>query len=134
MLFATPGKDASTVTRFAEDFQAPGGNPDAVTDGTMDMSAAFIKGVRTQFPHAAITFDKFHVMKLLDDAVDAVRRAERKDRPELAGSRYLWLKNPQHLKPTAAAALATLRQADLKTGRARPKPFCKSGTGRRIVA
>lgn len=118
VMFATPGKDATTVTRFAADFQARGGTPDAVTDVTMDMSPAFIKGVTSQFPHAAITFDKFHVMKLLGDAVGAVRRAERKERPELAGSRYLWLKNPQHLKPTAAAALATLRRAHLKTGRA----------------
>jgi len=84
----------------------------------MDMSPAFIKGVTTHFPEAAITFDKFHVMKLLGDAVDQVRREERKVRPELAGTRYLWLKNPQDLKVSAADRLATLRQAHLKTGRA----------------
>ena len=32
---------------------------------------------------AEITFDKFHAVKLVNDAVDKVRRAESKDRPEL---------------------------------------------------
>ena len=118
VIFATPGKDATTVTRFAEDFQAHHGDPATVTDATMDMSPAFIKGVTTHFPEAAITFDKFHVMKLLGEAVDQVRREERKVRPELAGTRYLWLKNPQDLKVSAADRLADLRQAHLKTGRA----------------
>ncbi len=118
VLFATPSKDATTVTRFVEDFQAHHGDPAAVTDVTMDMSPAFIKGVTTHFPQAEITFDKFHVLKLLGDAVDAVRREKRKLCPELAGTRYLWLKNPQDLKPQAVDALAQLRQAHLKTGRA----------------
>lgn len=118
MIFATPGKDAATVTASAEDFQAHQGDPAAVTDVTMDMSPAFIQGVTTHFPQAAITFDKFHVTKLLGDAVDAVRRDEVKRNPELKGTRYLWLKNPSGLSAGAASRLVTLRRAHLKTGRA----------------
>jgi len=84
----------------------------------MDTSPAFIKGVITHFPEAAITFDTFHVMKLLGEAVDPVRREERKFLPELAGTRYLWVKNPQYRKVSAADRLPDLRQAHLKTGRA----------------
>ena len=58
------------------------------------MSPAFIKGLSAPFAQASITFDKFHVMKLIGEAVDQVRRTERKDRPELKGSRYIWLFNP----------------------------------------
>ena len=47
------------------------------------MSGAFIKGVTENLTEAEITFDKFHVVKLINDAVDKVRRAEVKSRPEL---------------------------------------------------
>ena len=57
------------------------------------MSPAFIAGVEANFPEAHITFDRFHIMKVPGDAVDQVRREEAKTRPELAKSRYVWLKN-----------------------------------------
>ncbi len=81
-------------------------------------SSAFIQGVTPHCPEVGITFDQFHVMKVLGDAVDAVHREERQGRPELAGSRYLRLKNPQDLNPKAINTLANLRPAHLKTGRA----------------
>ena len=42
------------------------------------MSPAFIKGVEQQLPNAQITFDKFHVMKIINEAVDEVRRQEQR--------------------------------------------------------
>ena len=36
-------------------------------------------------------------MKLINDAVDQVRREEQKERAELKGSRYGWMKNPEDL-------------------------------------
>ena len=36
-------------------------------------------------------------MKAVNDAVDSVRREERKEDPSLAHTRYLWLKNSQNL-------------------------------------
>ena len=64
------------------------------------MSKAFAKGVAESLPNAQVTFDKFHVVSLVNDAVDEVRRQERKDHPQLKGSRYVFLKNPvaQELK------------------------------------
>ena len=41
------------------------------------MSPAFIKGVAENLPEAAVTFDKFHAVKIVNDAVDQVRRSER---------------------------------------------------------
>jgi len=97
VLFATPGKDASTVAVFAEDLKAHGGDPKAVTEVSADMSQAFAKGIAASLPNAAVTFDKFHVVSLVNSAVEKVRRLERKDHPELIGSRYVWLKNPENL-------------------------------------
>ena len=37
---------------------------------SIDMSPAFIKGVRDHLPAAAVTFDKFHVVKHLNKTID----------------------------------------------------------------
>ena len=108
VLFVTPGKDSATVKAFAEDLIAHQGDPNAITEVSLDMSPAFIKGVAGQLPNAEITFDKFHTIKLINEAVDEVRRLERKDHPELAGSRYIWLKNPPNLTVNQKNTLATL--------------------------
>jgi len=82
------------------------------------MSPAFIAGTAQRLPNAQITFDKFHVVKLINDAVDEVRRAEQKSRTELKNSRYLWLKNPPNLSKHQRTQLDSLAAANLKTGRA----------------
>ena len=78
VLFATEGSDADTVAAFAEDLTAHRGEPEAVNEVCIDMSPAFIKGVADNLPKAAITFDKFHAVKIINEAVDQVRRAEQK--------------------------------------------------------
>ena len=77
------------------------------------MSPAFIPGVEAQFPQARLTFDKLHVLKLLNTAVDNVRRQEQRERPELKHTRYLWLKNPERLSAQQRSILETLRPKSL---------------------
>ena len=82
------------------------------------MSAAFIKGVGENLTEAEITFDKFHAVKLVNDAVDKVRRDEVRQRPELRRSRYLWLKNEHRLSAGQSTLLTSLSAMNLKTARA----------------
>lgn len=96
-IFVTDGKDASTVARFKEDFTAHNGDVTQITDVSCDMSPAFIKGVRDNLPNAEITFDKFHILKLINEAVDKVRRAEAATNPLLKGTRYIFMKNEENL-------------------------------------
>jgi len=109
VLYATPGRDASTVERFAGDLTVHGGDPQAVAEVCTDMSAAFIKGVAEHLPNAAITFDRYHLAQLLSAAVDQVRREEAPEREELRRTRYLWLKRPAKLSDRQRADLAWLR-------------------------
>jgi transposase len=55
------------------------------------MSPAFIRGVADGLPNAAVTFDRFHAVKIVNGAVDQVRRAERKAHALLKGTRYICL-------------------------------------------
>ena len=118
VVYIADGKDADTVAEFADHVDARGGDASRVKEVCVDMSGAFIKGVTENLTEAEITFDKFHVMKLIGDAVDKVRRAESKSRPELKRSRYLWLKNETNLNAAQRATLGSLRHTNLKTARA----------------
>lgn len=115
VLFGTTGKDSSTLKDFAEDLSQHGGYPENIEEISLDMSKAFIKGIEKHLPNAKKTFDRFHVMKLIGDAVDAVRRSEVKQHPELKGTRYCWLKNRSNLTAHQSKMLGQLRTANLKT-------------------
>ena len=97
-IFVTEGKEASTLSRFKEDFEPHKGDSEAIEEICCDMARAFIAGVEKNFPNAQITFDKFHVLKVLNEAVDKVRQEEQGLIPELKKMRYIWLKNPRNLK------------------------------------
>ncbi len=84
----------------------------------MDMSPAFIKGAAENFPNASITFDKFHVVKMANEAVDAVRRAESKRTDQLKNTRYIWLKNEQNLTQAQKESLDKLKDCELETTKA----------------
>ena len=96
-IFITQGKDNLTVARFAYDFQNHNGSIKAIKDVSCDMSPAFIKGVKENLPNAKITFDKFHILKIINEAVDKVRKEEVGTNKLLKGTKYIWLKNYNNL-------------------------------------
>jgi len=120
VIFATEGRDASTIDLFKQDLTEHGADPDGIEEVCCDMSPAFISGIEKQLPEAHLTFDKFHVLKILNDAVDEVRRQEATCRPELKGTRYIWLKNEKNLKASQWERLNQLKvkELNLKTSRA----------------
>lgn len=119
VLFVTDGRDSSTVGRFADDLRAHGGDPKQVTDTSSDMSTAFVKGIGQHLPNAAMTFDRFHVMAKLGEAVDTVRREEAKTDPTLTGTRWLWLKNQTNLTDKQRETLAWLKRPSMRLATAR---------------
>ena len=96
-VFVAEGKDNATIKAFAEDLERHQGHANNITDVSCDMSPAFIKGVKENLPEAKITFDKFHIVKMINEAIDAVRRMEIKENPLLKGTRYIFLKNEKNL-------------------------------------
>jgi transposase len=120
VLLATEGKDASVWERFAEQLLAHNGHPKAITQIAIDMSPAYIKGVRENFGNAKISFDKFHVVSQVTEAVEAVRRKEvRQDptaREQLEKTCWLWRKNPAGWKPAEQARWEQLKDKPLVTG------------------
>jgi transposase len=118
LLFACEGRKAEVVDAFAEDLEAHGGCAENIRQVCVDMSASYRAGVETHLPWAEITFDEFHVIQLLNQAVDAVRRQEVKRNPLLKRSRYLWLKDKHAWSQRQILQFDDLRRLNLKTHRA----------------
>lgn len=121
VLYATEGKGAAVIESFAQDLEAHGADRGNIEEVCCDMSPAFISGVKQYLPEAQLTFDKFHVLKVINEAVDKVRIEEQRQQPELLRkSKYLWLMNPDRLKDHQKERLDSLRIRDLnlKTARA----------------
>ena len=96
-VFVAKGKGHETVEEFVKDLEEHNGDPLKIEDVSCDMSPAFIKGVNESLPEAQITFDKFHIVKLINEAVDKVRREEVATQPLLKKARYIILKNNENL-------------------------------------
>lgn len=50
-------------------------------------------GAAKAFPKAKITFDRFHVVKRLNEAMDTVRKLEQRESRALKGHKYTFLKD-----------------------------------------
>ena len=118
MLRNSCGNYLDTHRAFADGMAHHGGDPDAIAEVCIDMNPAFIKGTAESLPAAEVTFDKFHTVKIVNDAVDQVRRDEQKGKIILKGTRYIWLRNPENLSHRQRATLDALPQHYLKTARA----------------
>lgn len=108
LMFGTEGKDAKVFGAFRLDLMEHGGQPEQIRDLCMDMSGAFQLGAAVHFPLAELTFDRFHVVKLFNDALQEVRRAEQETRAELKKTRWLWVKRREKLTKHQAEHLSQL--------------------------
>ena len=91
------GKDQKAFLAALGDLEVRGGCRSKVKSVTMDMSDAYIAGVSETMEKADIVFDRFHIVKNLNEAIDKIRRTETKEHVELKKTRYLWLKNNSNL-------------------------------------
>jgi transposase len=119
-MFVAKGKDSNTVKEFSKDFEEHGGDCENITEACCDMSPAFIKGVKENMSNAEITFDKFHIIKIINKADDSVRKAEVKEKEILKGTKFIFLKNYGNLTEKQKQILKelSLKSLNLKVIRA----------------
>jgi transposase len=108
VVHATPGKDIAAVKAIKEYLVSKSVAVDEIKDASIDMSPSFISGITKHFPEAEIHFDRFHVVKLLNEAMDEVRKVERKEHEELKGQKYTFLKNQENLSTKRREELSRL--------------------------
>lgn len=117
VMHISDGKSNDTVVDFVQAFENKAGLANNIKDVSCDMSKAFIKGINENLPEAQITFDKFHIIKIINDGVNKVRQAEAIGNPLLKGTRYVFLKNDANLtvKQKAQKAELSLPKLNLKS-------------------
>lgn len=83
----------------------------------IDMHDPYEREIAKQAPHAVIIYDRFHVMKHLNDAVDKIRRRVQRemtpvDRRVIKNKRYLILKAAENLRKKDRVSLQELLDAN----------------------
>jgi transposase len=103
VVFVGEGKGSQALEPFWKRLRCARAKIQAVA---MDMSPAYIKAVSEHLPQAQIVFDHFHIIKLFNEKLSDLRRElfreahdDQKLKDVLKGTRWLLLKNPEHLDP-----------------------------------
>jgi len=119
VVWGAPGRDAPTLDRF---FDELGVERSAKIEAvSLDLGPAYLKSVTAEghATKAIVCADPFHLVKLVGDALDEVRRSlwqELRRLPDdrwakaFKGTRWALLKNPEDLTETQAAKLAALKR------------------------
>lgn len=97
VLFITEGKDKITIEDFKNELEERKLNVNQIQNIASDLSPAFILGIKNNFPDANHVFDKFHVVKIVNKAVDDVRKREEKSNDLVRKCKYSLLKNRDNL-------------------------------------
>ncbi len=97
VVHVTPGKGAKTITQIADYLESKGTKRSDISQVCIDLSPSFISGVTSEFEHAQIIFDRYHVKALLNKSMDEVRKKEYILHKELKGHKYLFLKSNKNL-------------------------------------
>ena len=100
LLMMVEGRSGDALVKFAAEMPAHQAKPQQITHVVMDMSAAFIAGVKKAFPWAEVVFDVFHVMQLAGEALDDVRKGLKHKGEEMAGALWalrgnVWTRNDE---------------------------------------
>jgi transposase len=89
----------------------------------MDMWKPFRKSTKKNAPNTAILFDKFHIIRHLQDALDKVRKSEYtrlsgKDRKFVKGQKYTLLSHKENLTSDGKKSLKLLLNANKRLNKA----------------
>jgi len=91
------GRNSDSVTPFLRKLERSGAKIEAVAT---DMGQAYPSAVREIFPNPVLVYDRFHVVKLMNDKLTGLRReADALDKKMLKGTRWLLTKSPENLAP-----------------------------------
>jgi len=119
VVWGAEGKDAKTLDQF---FTELGPQRAGIIEAvSMDLGPAFLKSVTApgHAPQALVCADVFHLVKLVGDALEVVRREfwqqlrllpDDRYAKAFKGSRWCLLKNPEDLTPKQTEKLATIRR------------------------
>jgi transposase len=118
VVFVGDGRGGESLQPFWKRLRRSGAVIEAVAT---DMSPAYIAAVQVALPDAIFVFDRFHVIKLFNDKLTALRRRlhrqfkDSSERASLKGIRWLLLKRREHLDPEKSEPERLARALELNS-------------------
>jgi transposase len=114
ILHAQEGKDAQALVPFLEKLKRKKVPLSAIA---MDMSPAYLQAVRQVFPGVDIVHDPYHVVSLVNKAIDETRRdiareLSNQDKQVIKGSRFLLLRGLESLNEYSLSKLMDLMEVN----------------------
>ncbi len=99
VVFVGQGKGSAALDPFWRRLRASRAEVEAVA---VDLSAAYTHAVRDKLADAVLVYDRFHIVKLLNEKLSQLRRdlqreAKKMEKKVLKGTRWLLLKRPEDL-------------------------------------
>jgi transposase len=123
VLYVSDGRDQAALDGFWESLSPA--QLAAIESVAMDMCHAYIRSAREHVPDAdaKIAFDRFHVARAINDAVNDVRKREHHERLAqgddiLTKSKYVWLSNPDNRSQRQETLFELMKGLGLKVARA----------------
>ena len=112
ILHVHEGKDGNALIPFLERLKRKKAKIMAVA---MDMSPAYMQAVRQVFPEVDVVHDPYHVVTIVNRAIDETRRdmarqLSGQDKQVIKGSRFLLLRALESLKPSSLLRLMMLME------------------------
>ena len=114
ILHAVEGKSKEDILPFLRKLARKARQLEGIA---MDMSSAYYYAVLEALPKLDIVFDRYHIMALVNQAIEELRREQQRELDDLGkktlkGNRFLLLRNYEDLKPEGKARLDELLHAN----------------------
>jgi len=87
IIFMTEGKGSDSLRSFSDWLIAHNGDPSRIKLVSCDFSRSFLAGINKHLPRADIVYDRFHLVKMVNDALDKIR-----SKNQMNGSRHKWIR------------------------------------------
>ncbi len=105
VIFVGDGRGGDALAPFWKRLRRSGAKVLAVA---ADMSPAYAAAIEAALPEAIFVFDRFHLIKLFNEKLNALRRrlyremSDQDERSALKGARWILLKRPENLNPESS--------------------------------
>ena len=110
IVYAVEGRKVEDIAPFLRKLKKRAKKLKAIA---MDMSKAYISAVKAILPEVSIVFDRFHIMKIMNESLDLIRKQEFRKANEMGldigkGHRFLFLYNFENLDDAKRSKLQAL--------------------------
>lgn len=111
VIFACRGHGSDVLGLFLDHLVVQGGSPESIRFFSADMSSAYESGITRHFPNAELIWDRFHLAKAVNDAINNIRKSliHRKKGESLNLVKYTLLSREEGLTEVQAERLRLIR-------------------------